>query len=101
MRCLAPVLLEEGIRVNCTCPGAVKTPFMSAEGWSAFPDSIFTTLDNIVGGVAQLMDDPNASGIALEISKSNYYPRPQHEWSDETQKVTCTAAGKFDPKTML
>ncbi|EXJ78176.1 hypothetical protein A1O3_09337 [Capronia epimyces CBS 606.96] len=101
MRCLAPVLLREGIRVNATLPGAVKTPFMSEEGWAAFPESMFTTLDNIVGGVNKLLDDPDASGVALEISQGNYYPRPQHEWSDEAQKLICTAAGKFDPDTML
>lgn len=101
MRCLAPVLLREGIRVNATLPGAVRTPFMSEEGWSAFPDSMFTTLDNIVGGVEKLMDDPEASGVALEISQGNYYPRKQHDWSDEAQKQICTAAGRFDPDTML
>lgn len=101
MRCLAPVLLREGIRVNATLPGAVKTPFMSDEGWSAFPESMLTTVDNIVGGVNKLLDDPGASGVALEISQGNYYPRAQHDWSDNTQKQICTAAGKFDPDTML
>ncbi|EPE03356.1 15-hydroxyprostaglandin dehydrogenase [Ophiostoma piceae UAMH 11346] len=101
MRCLAPVLLLDGIRVNVTLPGAVRTPFMDKESWSAFPAEMFTTVENIVAAVAQLMDDPKASGIALEVSQGNFYPREQHAWIDEGQKQICTAAGKFDPKTTL
>lgn len=92
MRALAPILAREGIRVNCTLPGVVRTNLCDESTWNGFPAASFTTVENIVAGVMQILDDETMTGAALEISQGNTYVREQHAFCDDAQAKTMGAA---------
>ena len=94
MRSIAPKLIQENIRVNCTLPGAVRTNLVDDEAWKAFPADQFTTTENVVDVVARILNDESIVGKAVEISKDKWYYRDQHEFCDEAQAQTMGVAGQ-------
>jgi len=89
MRSIAgPYYAQDGIRVNATCPSAVQTNLLDAQGWSAFPKEYFTPMSAVVDTVLMLIDGgdwvdtkgvkvPKGKdwGVAVEISQNNQYFR--------------------------
>lgn len=95
MRGLAPTLIKENIRVNCTLPGAVQTNLCDAETWSTFDQTKFTPLSAIVDTVMRVLEDETIVGQAIEISKDKIYNRQQHEYCDENQRSIMSSAGEM------
>lgn len=101
MRAIAGHFRLEGIRVNAICPGIVRTGLLDTQGWSGFPQDMFTPVENIAGRVCDLIDGndmtdskgvhvPGAKlyGQAVEINLKNFYFRSQHDFSDaDMEKV--------------
>lgn len=67
VRAASQVLCAEGIRVNCICPGAVRTNLHSEALWAQVDTDHFTSLDDIAATVLALLDDPTSAGRAVEI----------------------------------
>ncbi|ETN41761.1 uncharacterized protein HMPREF1541_03698 [Cyphellophora europaea CBS 101466] len=99
MRAIAGHFRLEGIRVNAICPGIVRTNLLDKQGWSGFPQDMFTPVENISDAVCRLIDggditDANGRtvpaaklyGQAVEINLSNIYFRRQHEFSDKAME---------------
>jgi NAD(P)-dependent dehydrogenase (short-subunit alcohol dehydrogenase family) len=79
---------KDKIRVNCICPGTVRTNLIDQKAWSTFPDSYFTPVEKIVEVVLMLIDggemkDSTERALkqgedwqrAVEINGKNHYFR--------------------------
>lgn len=101
MRAIAGHFRLEGVRVNAICPGIVRTNLLDKQGWSGFPQDMFTPVGNIANGVCSLIDGNDMTdakgttvpgeklyGQALEINLNNFYFRSQHDFCDaEMEKI--------------
>lgn len=77
-------LVDEGIRVNCTLPGAIRTGLHPDETWSQLGHGDFTPIEQVVDTVLGLVKDPKATGKAMEISAGEVFDRQQPDFSNET-----------------
>ena len=84
MRSMSAALCNEGIRVNCTLPGAIRTNLHSDHTWSQLREEDFTPIEEVVTAIIDLLKDPNATGRALEISAGMVFNREQPDFSNET-----------------
>jgi len=95
---------HDKIRVNCICPGTVRTNLLDAQGWSQFPDSYFTPVSKIVEVVLMLVDGgkmEDAKGVvvekgkdwmrAVEVNGMNHYFREQPEFCDKAMEEVMKA----------
>ncbi|KAL1602780.1 hypothetical protein SLS60_006201 [Paraconiothyrium brasiliense] len=98
-----------GIRVNCICPGTVKTNLLTSDEWANFPEQYFTPIDKIGEVVLMLIDgkdDENGGvgreveeasvkellqkgmyGRAVEISGREHYYREMVSYADEAMRA--------------
>jgi NAD(P)-dependent dehydrogenase (short-subunit alcohol dehydrogenase family) len=90
MRSIHTPLAKEGIRVSCILPGAILTTLHSEETWSQFGGNNFTPIESIVKTVVGLLNDPNASGKAMEISAGEVFDRKQPDFCNETMRRIMT-----------
>lgn len=86
MRSMSEQLKPENIRVNSILPGAVRTTLHSTTIWDQFPQSDFTTIEQIVRTVLDLIADVTATGRAMEISSGETFNRKQHDYCNETMR---------------
>lgn len=100
MRSIAfPFHDTDGIRVYATCPGSVRTSFLSDEGWGEFPEGYFTPMETVTETVAMLVEGGDMTdawgrkvaagedfGLAVEINGKNFYFRDQPEFCDDVMK---------------
>lgn len=88
--------VNDGIRVNCICPGTVKTNILDSREWSLFPDAYFTPIEKVVEVVLMLVDggdmadtkgakvtSQKAWARAVEVSGKNHYFQEQPKYSDK------------------
>jgi NAD(P)-dependent dehydrogenase (short-subunit alcohol dehydrogenase family) len=75
MRSLAPVLLEDDIRVNSTNPSVIKTGLMSEAGWATFPHHLYTPIESLVSAVNRILGDDTIQGQAVEVIMDRHYFR--------------------------
>lgn len=113
-RSLAPYFhAHANIRVNCICPGTVKTNLLTSAEWANFPEEYFTPVDKIGEVVLMLIegkDDGNGEagreveegstekllakgmyGRAVEISGRKHYYREMVGYADEAMKAVMGA----------
>jgi len=89
-RSLGKELQKENIRVNAILPGAVPTniglPVRLVELGikPTLPDDKITKPEHIVAAITELLDDPNAFAVTMEVSAGNRYRRQKPEYPDET-----------------
>lgn len=84
MRSMSVALYNEKIMVNCTLPGAIRTNLHSYDTWSQLDEKDFTPIEDVVAAVVGLLEDPTATGRALEISSGMVLDRKQPEFSNDT-----------------
>lgn len=90
MRSICGKLNEENIRVSCILPGAIHTTLFDEKTWSQFGDKNFTSIDDIVSTVLNLIEDPEASGKAMEVSAGEVFDRKQHDYCNDTMRAIMT-----------
>ncbi|KAH8819312.1 hypothetical protein F5884DRAFT_717631, partial [Xylogone sp. PMI_703] len=78
MRALAPRLKKEKINVNCILPGTVATNIVDPSFWDNFPKEYMTPIEKVVEVVLSLVNNPNASGQAVEVIIDKTYIRDAH-----------------------
>lgn len=89
-RSLGKELQKENIRVNAILPGAVPTniglPVRLVEQGikPTLPDDKITKPEHIVGAIIELLNDPDAYAVTMEVSAANRYRRRKPEYPDET-----------------
>ncbi|KAF2093838.1 NAD(P)-binding protein [Rhizodiscina lignyota] len=96
--------LHDGIRVNCICPGTVRTNLLDAQGWANFPEEYFTPVEKIVESVLMLVDGKDMTdaygtkveagkgyGLAVEVNGKNHYFRKQHDYCDKQMESVMVA----------
>jgi len=101
MRSIAGKYMDNDIRVNCICPGAVATGLLEEAAWKTFPQQYMTPVPAVVDTVLKLIDGETITdskgyvvktgsvfGKAVEISVNNFYFRDQPEFSDEAMATT-------------
>lgn len=77
VRGVAPVLkVKEGIRINCILPGIVQTSIIPPEVAAAAGPENMTPLSTVTGAYLSLLNDEQASGVALECSIDKQLPLP-------------------------
>lgn len=84
MRSMSLALRSENIRVNCTLPGAIHTMLHPEDTWSQFKNNDFTPIEEVVNTVIKLVEDPEATGKAMEISAGEVFDRKQQDYCNET-----------------
>lgn len=89
-RSVAGQFLKEGIRVNCICPGAVRTNLISKAEWDRFPQQGFVPIENVVKVVQMLTNDESLSGKAVELIRDQWKFREAPEFDDEDMKKVMT-----------
>ena len=72
----------------------MRTHLCDEETWSSFPDSQFTTTEQVATNVLRLVEDESLTGKVLEISKGNWYYRDPAEFCDQAQEKIMGAAGE-------
>ena len=77
-------LRDEGIRVNCTLPGAIRTNLHPDNTWSQLKRADFTPIEEVVTAIMGLLKDPDVTGRALEISAGLVLNREQPDFSNDT-----------------
>jgi len=88
-RSLGKELKKENIRVNAILPGAVPSNIglpvkLQQMGITpTLPDDAITTSVHICDAVSDLLDDPNAFGVVMEVSGPRRYRRAKHEYPDK------------------
>jgi len=90
MRSMSIPLKAEGIRVNSILPGAIRTTLHSEDTWEQFPKDDFTPIEEVVDAVLSVVNDPSATGKALEISAGEVFDRAQLGFSNETMRRIMT-----------
>lgn len=113
-RSIAPYFnARAGIRVNCICPGTVKTNLLSQQEWANFPEEYFTPVEKIGDVVMMLVDGEDDGmgevgkevegrsaekllakgmhGKAVEISGKKHYYREMVEYADEAMSAVMGA----------
>lgn len=109
MRSIAPFFYEKaGVRVNCICPGSVRTNLLEQRAWDTFGPDVFVPIEKISQVVLMLIDGHDDGGRivgsgpplsthgvtsveklfgkAVEISGTNHYYRDQPEYCDSTME---------------
>ncbi|KAJ9493859.1 hypothetical protein LTR99_001757 [Exophiala xenobiotica] len=90
VRSLGKELKKENIRVSAILPGAVPTNIglpvrlVKLGVKPTLPDDKITKPEHIVGAIKELLDDPNAFAVCMEVSAASRYRREKHEYPDET-----------------
>lgn len=83
-RSIAKKLMDdEGIRVNCICPGATRTGIIDPNGWNIFPEDVLTDPEQVAEVVKSVLDDQSLYGKAVEIVKNSTYFREQSPFVDD------------------
>lgn len=76
--------------MNAILPGAVPTniglPVRLVEQGikPTLPDDKITKPEHIVGAIIELLNDPDAYAVTMEVSAANRYRRRKPEYPDET-----------------
>jgi NAD(P)-dependent dehydrogenase (short-subunit alcohol dehydrogenase family) len=96
--------VKDKIRVNCICPGTVRTNLLGAKAWSTFPDSYFTPVEKIVEVVLMLIDggkmqDSTGKVVkegedwqkAVEVNGTRHYFRDQPPFCDKEMEEVMKA----------
>jgi len=96
--------IHDKIRVNCICPGTVRTNLLDSTAWSTFPDEYFTPVEKIVEVVLMLVDGgkmKDSKGVvvpadknfmrAVEVNGRNHYFREQPAYCDEAMEAVMKA----------
>ncbi|KAF2102909.1 3-beta-hydroxysteroid dehydrogenase [Rhizodiscina lignyota] len=91
MRSIAPRMIKDSIRVNCICPGTVRTGLLSKEGWETYPNEAFTPIEKVVEVVNLFVEDETLYGKAAEIIKNKHYWQDAPPYSDEWMALTMKA----------
>ncbi|CAK7232826.1 hypothetical protein SBRCBS47491_008400 [Sporothrix bragantina] len=86
MRSMSLQLASEGIRVNSILPGAIRTTLHTKTIWDQFPVGDFTPVEEVVSTVLGLVNDPTATGRAMEISAGETFDRKQPDYCNETMQ---------------
>lgn len=98
-RSIAGPLSKEAIRVNCICPGAVRTGLISQQEWDRFPQGTFVPIDNVVKVVQMLVNDQTLQGKAVELIQDKWKFRDPPVFEDEAMKEVMTMSGDvFEPQ---
>ncbi|KAK5117996.1 hypothetical protein LTR62_004040 [Meristemomyces frigidus] len=69
MRSIAPFYHQNkdiNARVNCICPGTVKTNLLDSAAWDTFADDVFVPIEKIVSTVLMLIDGHDIDGMGLD-----------------------------------
>jgi len=120
MRSIAKAFyFNDRIRVNCICPGTVRTNLLDSEAWQQFPDSYFTPVEKIVEVVTMLIDGGkmiDSKGVvveegkdwmrSVEVNGTNHYFREMIPYCDDAmaavmKSTDISESGKgnfFNPK---
>lgn len=99
-RAISKRLFQEGIRVNTICPGIVETNLTGENGWTGFPQHLFTPVSSIYNTVLHLVDgkedfvDANGStvpagqlyGLSVEINLDKVYIRVVPDFCDDAMR---------------
>ncbi|KAK4941412.1 hypothetical protein LTR10_018681 [Elasticomyces elasticus] len=95
-RSMADTVYKEGIRVNCICPGAVRTGLLAQHEWDRLPQATFVPIENVVQAVQMLVNDNSLHGKAVELIKDQWKFRDPPEFEDAAMKeVMSVDASKF------
>ncbi|KAJ4290995.1 hypothetical protein N0V90_010191 [Kalmusia sp. IMI 367209] len=114
-RSIAPYFhAKAGIRVNCICPGTVRTNLLTSQEWANFPDEYFTPVEKIGDVVMMLIDGKDDGsgavgkeveegsveallakggmvGRAVEVSGQKHYYREMVDYADEAMRTVMGA----------
>ncbi|KAK7192902.1 hypothetical protein DPSP01_005113 [Paraphaeosphaeria sporulosa] len=113
-RSIAPYFhARAGIRVNCICPGTVKTNLLTSAEWANFPEEYFTPVHKIGEVVLMLIDgkdngkgevgreveegsvekllEKGMYGRAVEVSGRRHYYREMVGYADEAMSAVMGA----------
>lgn len=93
-RSVADTLAKEGIRVNCTCPGPVRTGLLAQHEWDKFPDATFVPIENVVKVVQMLVNDDSLHGKAVELIQDRWKFRDGLAFEDAAMKEVMTLSGE-------
>lgn len=93
LRSIAGPLLEEGIRANCICPGAVRTNLAPKEEWDRFRADAFVPLEKIAEAVLMLVNDESLCGKAVELVQDRWKFRDAPAFDDEAMQDTMGRTG--------
>lgn len=81
---MARGLKEQGVAINCLCPGLVATGITSRV-LDLIPLEYITPMSTILKAHDRFINGEETGQVA-EISKHNVYLRDQHSYSDESQQ---------------
>ncbi|KAI1612744.1 15-hydroxyprostaglandin dehydrogenase [Exophiala viscosa] len=96
-RSIANTMSKEGIRVNCICPGAVRTGLLAQHEWDRLPQATFVPIEKVVKAVQMLVNDDSLNGKAVELIKDQWKFRDPPEFEDEAMKEVMSVDSKaFD-----
>ncbi|KAF2707441.1 15-hydroxyprostaglandin dehydrogenase [Pleomassaria siparia CBS 279.74] len=85
-RAAGPVLVNEGITVNCICPGFIPTNLCPPEILKVWPEEHMTPLSTALKAMDAFLDDDTMSGQTVELSQDKIYFREMVDWVNESQK---------------
>jgi NAD(P)-dependent dehydrogenase (short-subunit alcohol dehydrogenase family) len=89
MRSIAPFYFKDkaiGARVNCICPGTVRTNLLDAAAWGTFDPDVFVPIEKIVSTVLMIIDGTDVDGTGLDgqplskTSGSNGHAQSEMLW---------------------
>lgn len=90
-RSIGPRMFKDKIRVNCICPGTVKTGLLTQENWDTYPKDAFTPMENVVAMVERMIGDEGMFGKSAELSVGNVYWQEPPPFSDGNMERTMRA----------
>lgn len=111
MRAIAgPFYKNAGVRVNCLCPGPVRTNLLNEESWSSFKEEHLTSLDLIVKVMTSLITGKELVDMqgqafagadlrdqAVMTAGENLYFRKRPEFVDQTMAEIMGATKADEP----
>ncbi len=81
---MAPDLLQHNVRINCLCPGLVKSGLTDAFV-NLIPEEHLTSTDDIVQAHRRFIEGDETGRVA-DISKGKIYLREEPQYVDESQR---------------
>ncbi|KAK9796556.1 putative 15-hydroxyprostaglandin dehydrogenase (NAD) [Seiridium cardinale] len=96
VRSAGPVMLrQDGITVNCFCPGFVMTGICPPEMKEVFPPEHITPMSTIMKAFDMFIEDDNMTGQCIEASLGNLYPRLTLPFVNSSQRWIVEESGIF------
>ncbi|KAF2121853.1 hypothetical protein BDV96DRAFT_459886, partial [Lophiotrema nucula] len=86
VRAAGPVFVEEGITVNCICPGFIPTNLCPPQILAVWPKEHITPLSTATKAIDAFLEDDTLTGQSVELSLDKLYFRKMADWANESQR---------------